>query len=133
MATSKPKIVDNTQAVNAFMDELDHPLKQEVQAVRQIIMNTHSGIKEQIKWNAPSFGYTDYIVTFHLRPRDRVHLVFHNPHIAKVKSDILEGDYVDRRMAYFADMQDVKAKKAALENVVRELIRLMDEQATLPL
>jgi hypothetical protein len=128
MATSKPKIADNTKAVNAFMDELDHPLKPEVQAVREIILNTHSGIKEQIKWNAPSFGYTDYIVTFNLRAKDRVHLIFHNPHIARVKSEILEGDYVDRRMAYFSDMKDVKAKKAALVKVITELIHLMDEQ-----
>jgi uncharacterized protein YdeI (YjbR/CyaY-like superfamily) len=128
MANPKAKVLSNTEAVNAFMDKLDHPLKREVQAVREIILNTHSGIKEQIKWNAPSFGYTDYIVTFNLRARDRVHLVFHNPHIASVKSEILEGEYVDRRMAYFSDMKDVKAKKAALEKVINELIRLMDEQ-----
>jgi uncharacterized protein YdhG (YjbR/CyaY superfamily) len=126
MATSKAKIVSNTEAVNVFMDGLTHPFKGEVQAIRKIVMNTHRGIVEQIKWNAPSFGYKDYIATFNLRATHHVHLVFHNPHIAKVESAILEGDYEDRRMAYFADMNDVQAKKSELERIVLELIGLMD-------
>jgi len=51
-------------------------------------------------------------------------LVFHNPHIAKVKSELLEGDYVDRRMVYLADMRDVKKKKPMLEKVLKDLIKL---------
>jgi hypothetical protein len=37
---------------------------------------------------------------------------------------LLEGDYKDRRMAYFKDMADVKAKKKALEKVVNEWVKL---------
>jgi hypothetical protein len=46
--------------------------------------------------------------------------------IAQVKSGLLEGDYKDRRMAYFSGSNDVRAKKAELENVIKELVRLMD-------
>jgi hypothetical protein len=49
-----------------------------VEAVREIILSTHSGINEQIKWNAPSFGIDgDDRITFRLQPGDRVQLVFH--------------------------------------------------------
>ena len=37
---------------------------------------------------------------------------------------ILEGDYVDRRMTHFTDMQDIKAKKAEFERVLKQLVKL---------
>jgi uncharacterized protein YdhG (YjbR/CyaY superfamily) len=118
---------DNTEKVNEFMDKLDHPFKAEVQAIREIILNVDKLITENIKWNAPSFSHKDYIATFNLHAKQHVHLVFHNPEIPNVKSELLEGDYPDRRMAYFSNMDDVKAKKPALEKAVKELLRLMDK------
>jgi uncharacterized protein YdhG (YjbR/CyaY superfamily) len=115
------------ETVNEYMDKLEHPLKAEVQTIREIIKSVHPEITEQIKWNAPSFSYKDYIATFNLRAQQHVHLIFHNPAIASIQSDILEGDYADRRMTYFSDMADVKAKQAALEHVVRELVAIMDK------
>ena len=120
----KPK-----QTPDEFMASLDHPFKAEVQTLRDIIKGVHPEITEQVKWNAPSFSYKDYLATFNLRATQHVHLVFHNPQIAQIKSAILEGNYPDRRMAYFADMEDVHARKAALEDVIRGLIALMDQSA----
>jgi hypothetical protein len=57
---------------------------------------------------------------------DRVHLVFHNPRIAKVKSKLLEGDYADRRMAYFADMKAIQSKRTALIKALKDLIKLQE-------
>jgi hypothetical protein len=67
-------------------------------------------------------------VTFNLRETKRVHLVFHNPMIAKVKSKLLEGDYKDRRMAYFTGMQEIKAGQAALVKALKDLIKLQKEK-----
>ena len=108
------------------MEALDHPFKVEVEAVRAIIKAVDPRIIEQIKWKAPSFRHTDYITTFNLHAKQHVHLVFHNPAIASLQNAILEGDYPDRRMVYFANMDDVIAKKAALEQVVSALIKIMD-------
>jgi uncharacterized protein YdhG (YjbR/CyaY superfamily) len=111
------------ETVDAFMAKLDHPLKAEVQTVRDIIKAVDPAITEEVKWNAPSFSCNGYIVTFQLRAQQHVHLVFHNPDIASIQNDILEGDYPDRRMTYFSDMKDIEAKKGALESVVRELVK----------
>jgi len=119
--------MNSTPKVNEFMDKLDHPFKAEVQAVREIIMNVNKHITEDIKWAAPSFSYKGYMVTFNLWAKQHVHLVFHNPEVVNIKSAILEGNYPTRRMVYFSDMKDVKAKKAALVKVVKELVKLMDE------
>ncbi len=119
MAKKQPSVDD-------YMAALMHPFKAEVQALRDIIKGVDPRITEQIKWNAPSYRFTDYICTFHLHATQHVHLVFHNPAIASIPSPILEGDYVDRRMAYFKSMEDVHAKRAELEHVVRSLVEKMD-------
>lgn len=117
--------VSRTDAVDEFLRGLRHPLKAEIEAVRAIIKGVSKDINEEVKWKAPSFNYKgEYLVTFNLRDVNRIHLVFHNPMIAKIKSDLLEGDYKDRRMMYLADMKDIKAKKAELEKVLKQLIKL---------
>ncbi len=117
--------VSRTDAVDKFLQELSHPLKAEVEAVRSIVKGADKNINEEIKWKAPSFNYKgEYLVTFNLRDTKRIHLVLHNPMISKVKSDLLEGDYKDRRMMYFADMKDIKAKKTELEKILKQLIKL---------
>ncbi len=117
--------VSRTDKVDEFLENLSHPLKAGVEALRSIIKGVNKDINEEIKWKAPSFNYKgEYLVTFNLRDEKRVHLVFHNPQVSKVKSKLLEGDYVDRRMAYFADMNDVKTKKPMLEKALKDLIEL---------
>lgn len=111
--------------VDAFLQKLNHPLKAEIEALRKIIRSASSEVTEQVKWNAPSYSYRgQYLVTFNLREMERIHLVFHNPMIAQINSPLLEGDYVDRRMAYFSDMQDIKSRKAKLVQVLKQLIKL---------
>ncbi len=117
--------VSRTDKVDEFMDALDHPFKAEVQVVRDIIKGVNKDIAEEVKWKAPSFNYKGgYLVTFNLREEKRIHLVFHNAMISKVRSELLEGDYADRRMVYFVNMQDIKANKSALEKVLKDLIKL---------
>ncbi|MGH7451792.1 MAG: DUF1801 domain-containing protein [bacterium] len=124
--TSAPK--DNTKEINEFMEKLDHPFKAEVQALREIVKKVNKDVAEEIKWAAPSFSYKgEYMVTFNLRAKGHIHLVFHNPMISKVKSKLLEGDYANRRMAYFSHMKDIKEKKAELEKVLKKLVKLNDK------
>jgi uncharacterized protein YdhG (YjbR/CyaY superfamily) len=119
---------DNTAQVDEFMGKLDHPFKAEVQMIREIIKKVNKDINEQIKWNAPSFSYHgEYLVTFNLWEKQKIHLVFHNPMISKVKSKLLEGDYDHRRMTYFSDKNDIQAKETALEKILKDLIKLQNK------
>jgi len=120
--------LDGTEEVDRFLEELDHPLKTEVQMIREIIRNVNNEITEQIKWKAPSFSYHgEYLVTFNLWERQKIHLVFHNLFISKVKGKLLEGDYDHRRMAYFADKNDITAKQAEIEKIIKQLVKLIDQ------
>lgn len=114
-----------TEEVDDYMNRLDRPFKGEVQALRDIIKGVNADITEEIKWKAPSFSYRGaYLVTFNLRDPSRIMLVFHNPAIATVRSELLEGDYPDRRLAYITDMNDVKAKEAELADIIKQLVSL---------
>jgi len=128
MKKAKPT-PNQTDQVDEFMEKLDHPFKAEVQMIREMIKKVNKDITEQIKWNAPSFSYMgESLVTFNLWEKKRIHLVFHNPMISKVKSELLEGDYDHRRMAYFIDKKDIETKKAALEKALKDLIKLQKKQ-----
>ncbi len=116
---------NKTDEVNAFMKLLDHPLKDEIEAVRTII-KSNKKIAERVKWNAPDFFYTDDLATIHVKAKQHVHLIFHHPAIVKIKSDFLEGDYKDRRMMYFENMKEVKARKKELTRIIKELVDLMN-------
>jgi uncharacterized protein YdhG (YjbR/CyaY superfamily) len=119
-------------AVVAFLRDLDHPLKSEIEAVRRIILGVSPEIREAIKWNAPSFRTTEFFATFNLR-HGRAWLILHTG--AKVKADAKKDTKVadptgllkwlgkDRCVATFTDGKDVRAKKAALQEIVRVWIR----------
>jgi hypothetical protein len=127
MAKDKKRL-DDTPAVNDYMSQLEHPLKAEAESLRAIILNTDTQISEGIKWNSPSFYYKGDMVVFHLRNAEHVHLIF--PSGVNIADDtgLLEGDYPDgRKMSYFRSMDEVNAKKASLESVMRQWMKFKDQ------
>lgn len=130
MPVKKPgkTAVNNSEQVNDFMLNLEHPLKAEIEAVREIIKNADNRVCERVKWNAPSFFYKADMVTFNPRATYHVHLVFHHPEIVNIRSELLEGDYKDRRMTYFRNMKEVIEKKEALEYIIQKLLQHLDTQ-----
>jgi len=126
--------------VSEFMRKLEHPLKQEIEEVRSIILGVHPEISEHIKWNAPSYRYQgEDRLTFHLRGKDHFQLVFHCG--AKVKAGTVEDPLLedhtgllqwkgpDRAIARFTDMEDVMAKKRQLTEVI---IKWLDAASSSP-
>lgn len=121
-ATTKP----NAQAdVDAFLRDLNHKRKDDVQAVRAIIRSADKKLVERIKWNAPSYGYDDDRITFRLQPKDAVQLIFHRG--AKKRTDtfafddatgLLEWLAEDRAVITFKDPADIRAKKTNLAKLV---------------
>ncbi len=113
------------ELVAEYMQQLEHPLLSDIEALRTIIKNADPAISERIKWNAPSYFAQDDFLTFNLRMLDKVHLIFHHIKIAGINSPLLEGDYKDRRMVYFKNMEEVNKNKGELERVILELLGTM--------
>lgn len=114
----------------AYFAALEHPFKSEMLALRAIILDANPAMAERIKWNVPSFYHRDTkkdFAAFHPRNREHAHLVivFHGGTMIEVQ-DLLEGDYKDRRMAYFHDMADVESKTPGLVAVVNEWVALVE-------
>ena len=133
MTTSESKKLSGSEQVVEFMNNLEHPLKEEIEEVRKIILSTDDKITEHIKWNAPSFCYEgEDRVTFNLHGKGFIRLVFHCG--AKVKdrktseplivdtSGILEWKAADRAMMKF---NDVKAKEEKLREVIRKWLKVI--------
>ena len=126
MAKTKSKTAsEGTQEVNEYMKTLEHPLKNEIELVRNIILESDPNIIEQVKWNAPSFRYTQDFVTFNARRLDKLHLVFHHPSIVQIHSKLLEGEYKDRRMLYLAYRAEIEAARNELQRIIRQSVKLI--------
>jgi hypothetical protein len=111
--------------VDEALDARAHPLREQIDLLRETTLAIDPAIIEQWKWNAPSFRIgVDYLYTFMLRPDDHLHLVFHHPAAPLISSELLEGDYADgRRMAYLRSADDVTAKLPELTRVLHELVQ----------
>ena len=119
--------------VEEFLNNLEHPLKREIEEVRSIILGIDRDISEHVKWNAPSFCFNnDDRITFNLRGNGFFKLVLHRG--AKVKESInlkpyfedaqglMEWATEDRATIKFTDIKDVEAKRAILKEVLRRWI-----------
>ena len=119
---------NDRSAVEAYFREIDHPFRAEMEAVRAIILGVSDKISERIKWNAPSFFYKEDLGAFNPRATEYAHLILLFPGGAGMedKSGLLEGNHKDRREAKFHSLDDVKAKKRALEKLVKNWVQLRD-------
>jgi hypothetical protein len=117
----------DSQKVHQFINKLDHPLKEEIRFVREIILGSDFKIQERVKWNAPSFYYKKDLVTFNPRNQKVVQLVFHHESIVNIQSPYLEGEYKDRRLMHFKDKGDIKSKEKELIRIMHQLVDFMDE------
>jgi uncharacterized protein YdhG (YjbR/CyaY superfamily) len=127
MAKTKSKPTEAEQ-VEEWMDKLDASYKPSINAVRKIIKAAGPNLTERIKWNAPSYYYKEDIMTFGpTKAKDKIILVFHHPGIVKIKSDLLQGNYKDRRLVYLNSMKEIKDTQKELERIIKESVAMIDK------
>jgi len=122
-----------SESVETFLASLDHPFKQEILALRQIILDAAPSIAEGIKWNTLSFRTSEYFATFHLRAKDGVQIILHlgakvreNPTSAVAIADqesLLEWIAKDRASAKFRDLKDIDARRSSFAHIIRQWIK----------
>ena len=117
--------------VDAYMAQLDHPRKAEIETLRSLIKAVDPRIRESVKWNAPSFALADHFATLKLRPFETVQVVLHTG--AKLKPNaapltiadpagLLQWAAPDRAVATFAGAEDLAARGEAFAAIVRAWI-----------
>ena len=135
---AKAPKVTGTEAVSAYIAQLDDTVGPVVEKLRQIILSTDPEIAEEIKWNAPSFYYTgemkpfnpkeykQYIIVMNLHKR--ILMVF--PSGAKIDNanGLLSGDYADgRRLLQVTGMDEVLQKEQALRGAIKDWISKVEK------
>lgn len=120
--------------VDAFLAELTHPRKKELEIVRRVVRSADSTIQEGIKWNAPSFRTDDYFATLNLRGKggeERVWLILHAGAVKKGvvmqgrvedPTGLLQWLARDRCLVTFDGVKHVEANRLALQSIIRQWI-----------
>ncbi|HLH55692.1 MAG TPA: DUF1801 domain-containing protein [Verrucomicrobiae bacterium] len=118
--------------VDGFMEALEHPHKAAIQTLREFILSTDGRIKEQVKWNAPSFYLEDNFATLRVHPTPIVQLVLHNGSKKKANPKqfeiadphgILKWAAKDRCVVTFSSLADTRSKLDALRPIIVSWIR----------
>ena len=124
-----------TTDLQTWLDELQHPLKQEILEMREIILEANKNLTEHIKWNAPSYCINgEDRITFNVYGKDKFRLVFHcgvkikaRKLKGKINSDThqwLEWAADDRAVLTFRDMIEIMQKKKTVQQIINEWIKL---------
>ena len=113
--------------VDHYMEKLQHPFKQEVERLRSIMLNANPKLQERVKWNSPSFFYIKDLAAFNLRASGYVQIIFifYDGNMIE-DSSLLQGNWKDRREARFYSMVDIEAKQPALEQLVNNWVKLIE-------
>lgn len=124
---------DGSIEVDSFIASLEHPLKVVIVDLRKLVLALDSSVREEIKWNAPSFYTSEHFATMQLRNKDSVLLILHFG--AKKRSlpagaisdpdNLLKWLGPDRACVSLKDPADLATKRRALESVLRQWISRM--------
>jgi len=121
------KASDTSAAVDAFMAQLAHPCKVEVQFLRELILGVDASVQEGIKWNAPSYRTSEYFATTNLRAKRGVGIILHLG--AKVRDATVAIDDPERLLTWhsgdrasvnFDDMDQLRARREALAAILKQ-------------
>ena len=137
VAKPAKKVADSKEdpEVIELLKKLDHPLKRELEAVRRLILDASSEVREGVKWKAPSFRTSDYFATINLRELKTTQLILHRgakvkvlPKDAKPISDpkgLLKWLAADRCMATLGAGKEFDANCAAFAKIIKQWLKTM--------
>lgn len=118
--------------VTHFLDKLNHPLRKEIELLRENILSAKSGIEENIKWNGPNYTFNEEDrITMKIQPPKNMQLIFHRgakvlpmPNERLIKDDfgLLIWKTNDRAIATFVTMDEIVSNKESLTKIINEWI-----------
>lgn len=119
------------QTLDSLINELNHPLRKEVEAFRKMILEADPTIEEGIKWNSLSFRTTEWFATWNVRVKDQVQFVLHlgakvkaNPEVANIEDpdDLLKWQAKDRALLTLHPA-DIERCRASVTTLIQEWIK----------
>ncbi len=112
--------------VDAYLKEKAHPLNEEIQRVREIILSAEEGLEETIKWNSPTFLYKGNMASYFINAKKHVSLMFHKGALIEDSSGLLEGEGKEARTVKLHSLEEIEERKADLQRIVRTWVKMRD-------
>jgi hypothetical protein len=103
--------------VDAWFADFQHPLKDAMLRVREIILE-EPRMDESIKWKTPTFAYRGNLASLNPRSKAHVSLLFHTGASIPGEHPRLEGGGDVARYMRLADLAEVEAAADDLRAVV---------------
>ncbi|WP_163398122.1 DUF1801 domain-containing protein [Flavobacterium fluviatile] len=125
--------------VTDFLNQLNHPLRNEIEELRDYILGSNKNLTENIKWNAPSYCFQDEDrITMRIQPMTtKVQLIFHRgakkqeqpaDKLIENRSKMLVWKENDRAIITFKSLQEIKNGKEQLQIIINEWITAAKNQ-----
>lgn len=131
MAKSKTRL---SEEVSEFIDALHHPLRNEIEELRAVIINANKGLTENIKWNSPNYCFEgNDRITMRIQSLKQLQLIFHRgakvqkPPKGRLISDasgLLDWKANDRAVATFKNREDIASLKAVVSKIINEWVKV---------
>lgn len=105
--------------VEAWFADLEHPQKETMLAVREVILAADPRVSECVKWSTPTFVFEGNIASFQPKAKRFASLMFHRGSEIPGSYPSLKGSGRLVRTMQFASPSEVEGHKAELTAVVR--------------
>ncbi len=118
--------------VSIFLDELNHPFREEIDLLRNIILETNENLSENIKWNAPNYHFSgeDRFTMRIQPPKNNCQLILHRgvkkqeqqERLIDSTSKLLQWKENDRAVITFNSLEEIESRKEELGAILNAWI-----------
>lgn len=125
-------MTNKNSEVTDFLNAQNHPLRNEIELLRNYILSANNLLTENIKWNGPNYCFkNEDRITMKIQPPKNIQLIFHRgakkqdqpkDKLIKENSKLLTWKENDRAIASFKNMADIKNAQAELAVIVKSWI-----------
>ncbi len=126
---SAPRNNPTKRSVDDLLDAIEHPERDLIDALRELLATSVPRAVEEIKWNAPSFAKSEHFATLNLRAKRGMQLVLHlgaKPRsdldmrmLVSAPADLLEWKGPDRAVVNVRDASHLAAMRNDLQRVLK--------------
>jgi uncharacterized protein YdeI (YjbR/CyaY-like superfamily) len=118
--------------VDTFLNQLNHPLIEEIQILRKLILSCSDKLSENVKWNAPNYSFNEQdCITLKVLPPKNIQLIFHRGakkkeqpanHLIEDPNGLLTWKENDRAIVSFKNLSEIEVIKPELQIIINEWI-----------
>lgn len=110
------------------MARYNNPMRDVVERVRQILLQSDDRLAECIKWQTPTFVYKGYLASFYPKSESMTTLVFHAGRAIPGTFPHLEGAGKDGLAMHIVSIAEAEDRRDELERIVASWVRMRDIQ-----